>query len=87
MTRKLLVLFLCLFAAYYAKAALDVSKANGIVTLTLNAPDDLKNAYESLGADIKNATNVVVVTKNGVSMSSDDVKTLCGDWGGNRQLS
>ncbi len=82
MTKKSLVLFLCLFAAYYAKAALEVSKASdGTVTLTLNASGDLSNGFASLASDIKQADKVIVVTKGGVSMTDNDVKTLCGDWG------
>lgn len=79
---KILLFCSCFLAVVSAQAALGVSTASdGTVTLTLNASGDLNSGYAGLSSDVTGATTLIVVTADGVSMSSEDAKRLMGDYG------
>ena len=89
MKRLILMLALSIITLQATWAKLNVTKeADGTVVFTLEASGDINNEFtmkeyaqyevSSLIAPYLNATKLKVVTKPGVTMSSEDLKRICG---------
>ena len=89
MKRLLLMTILCLAVLQATWAKLTVTKeSDGTVVFTLEATGDIANEFtmkeyaqyeaSSLITPHLNATKLKVVTKSGVTMSSEDLKRICG---------
>lgn len=89
MKRLILMLALSIITLQSTWAKLNVTKeADGTVVFTLEASGDINNEFtekgyaqyeaSSLIAPYLNATKLKVVTKPGVTMSSEDLKRICG---------
>lgn len=89
MKRLLLMTILCLAVLQATWAKLTVTKeSDGTVVFTLAAAGDIANEFRmkgyaqyeasSLISPHLNATKLKVVTKSGVTMSSEDLKRICG---------
>ena len=89
MKRLLLMTILCLAVLQATWAKLTVTKeSDGTVVFTLAAAGDIANEFmmkgyahyeaSSLITPHLNATKLKVVTKSGVTMSSEDLKRICG---------
>lgn len=89
MKRLILMLVLSIITLQATWAKLNVTKeSDGTVVFTLEASGDINNEFtmkeyaqyeaSSLIAPYLNATKLKVVTKPGVTMSSEDLKRICG---------
>lgn len=89
MKRLILMLALSIITLQATWAKLNVTKeADGTVVFTLEASGDINNEFTNKGyaqyeassliAPYLNATKLKVVTKPGVTMSSEDLKRICG---------
>lgn len=89
MKRLILMLALSIITLQATWAKLNVTKeADGTVVFTLEASGDINNEFtmkgyaqyeaSSLIAPYLNTTKLKVVTKPGVTMSSEDLKRICG---------
>ena len=89
MKRLILMLALSIITLQATWAKLNVTKeTDGTVVFTLEASGDINNEFtmkeyaqyeaSSLIAPYLNATKLKVVTKPGVTMSSEDLKRICG---------
>ena len=91
MKRLLLMTILCLAVLQATWAKLTVTKeSDGTVVFTLEAANDISNEFTAVSGgyaqytpsdfikDYLNATKLKVVTKTGVTMSSEDLKRICG---------
>lgn len=89
MKRLILMLALSIITLQSTWAKLNVTKeADGTVVFTLEASGDINNEFTNKGyaqyeassliAPYLNATKLKVVTKPGVTMSSEDLKRICG---------
>ena len=89
MKRLILMLALSIITLQATWAKLNVTKeADGTVVFTLEASGDINNEFtmkdyaqyeaSSLITPYLNATKLKVVTKPGVTMSSEDLKRICG---------
>ena len=89
MKRLILMLALSIITLQSTWAKLNVTKeADGTVVFTLEASGDINNEFtmkgyaqyeaSSLITPYLNATKLKVVTKPGVTMSSEDLKRICG---------
>ena len=89
MKRLLLMTILCLAVLQATWAKLTVTKeSDGTVVFTLEATGDIANEFTMKGYALYeasslitphlNATKLKVVTKPGVTMSSEDLKRICG---------
>lgn len=89
MKRLILMLALSIITLQSTWAKLNVTKeADGTVVFTLEASGDINNEFtmkgyaqyeaSSLIAPYLNTTKLKVVTKPGVTMSSEDLKRICG---------
>ena len=89
MKRLILMLALSIITLQATWAKLNVTKeADGTVVFTLEASGDINNEFtmkgyalyeaSSLIAPYLNAMKLKVVTKSGVTMSSEDLKRICG---------
>ena len=91
MKRLLLMTILCLAVLQATWAKLTVTKeSDGTVVFTLEAANDISNEFTSVSGgyaqytpsdfikDYLSATKLKVVTKTGVTMSSEDLKRICG---------
>ncbi len=87
--KRLLLFTLCLLSVVLAKAKLQVSKeSDGTVVFTLEASGDIANEFTyvsyanyTASAELQpylNSEKIKVVTTNGIKMSSDDLKRICG---------
>lgn len=89
MKRLILMLALSIITLQATWAKLNVTKeADGTVVFTLEASGDINNEFTNKGYALYeasslitpylNATKLKVVTKPGVTMSSEDLKRICG---------
>ncbi|MBF1596169.1 leucine-rich repeat domain-containing protein [Prevotella sp.] len=89
MKRLLLMTILCLAVLQTTWAKLTVTEeSDGTVVFTLNATGDIEHEFtwkeyaqyeaSSFITPYLNATKLKVVTKTGVTMSSEDLKRICG---------
>ena len=89
MKRLLLMTILCFAVLQATWAKLTVTKeSDGTVVFTLNATGDIANEFTEKGYALYEASSLItphldatklkVVTKPGVTMSSEDLKRICG---------